>query len=31
VGAYLRNKLDELNARHWIIGDVRGMGLLQAV
>jgi 4-aminobutyrate aminotransferase-like enzyme len=31
VGAYLRNKLLELQAKHPLIGDVRGMGLLQAV
>ena len=31
VGAYLREKLLELQARHSLIGDVRGMGLLQAV
>ncbi len=31
VGAYLRNKLNELQEKHPIIGDVRGMGLLQAV
>jgi len=31
VGAYLRNKLLELQAKHPIIGDVRGMGLLQAL
>jgi 4-aminobutyrate aminotransferase len=31
VGAYLRDKLLELKAKHPIIGDVRGMGLLQAM
>ena len=31
VGAYLREKLLELQAKHPIIGDVRGMGLLQAM
>src|SRR5438270_2645640 len=31
VGAYLRDKLEELKAKHSIIGDVRGMGLMQAV
>jgi 4-aminobutyrate aminotransferase-like enzyme len=31
VGAYLRGKLEELQAKHSIIGDVRGMGLLQAI
>jgi 4-aminobutyrate aminotransferase-like enzyme len=31
VGAYFREKLLELQARHSIIGDVRGMGLLQAI
>jgi 4-aminobutyrate aminotransferase len=31
VGAYLRDKLNELKQKHPIIGDVRGMGLLQAV
>jgi len=31
VGAYLRGKLEELKAKHAIIGDVRGMGLLQAI
>jgi 4-aminobutyrate aminotransferase-like enzyme len=31
VGAYLRGKLNELKDKHPIIGDVRGMGLLQAV
>ena len=31
VGAYLRNKLLELQDKHPIIGDVRGMGLLQAI
>jgi 4-aminobutyrate aminotransferase-like enzyme len=31
VGAYLREKLVELQRKHSIIGDVRGMGLLQAL
>jgi 4-aminobutyrate aminotransferase-like enzyme len=31
VGAYFRDKLLELQAKHPIIGDVRGMGLLQAI
>ena len=31
VGAYLREKLVELKEKHPIIGDVRGMGLLQAL
>jgi 4-aminobutyrate aminotransferase-like enzyme len=31
VGAYLRQKLNDLRAKHQLIGDVRGMGLLQAV
>jgi len=31
VGAYLRQKLNELKEKHPIIGDVRGMGLLQAI
>jgi 4-aminobutyrate aminotransferase-like enzyme len=31
VGAYLGEKLVELQAKHPIIGDVRGMGLLQAI
>jgi 4-aminobutyrate aminotransferase len=31
TGAHLRARLEELQARHGIIGDVRGMGLLQAV
>ena len=31
AGLYLRNKLLELQAKHSIIGDVRGMGLMQAV
>jgi 4-aminobutyrate aminotransferase-like enzyme len=31
TGAYLRNRLLELQERHAIIGDVRGMGLLQAI
>ncbi|MGI9055159.1 MAG: aspartate aminotransferase family protein [Pyrinomonadaceae bacterium] len=31
VGDYLREKLEELQEKHAIIGDVRGMGLMQAV
>jgi 4-aminobutyrate aminotransferase len=31
TGAYLRGKLEELKDKHEIVGDVRGMGLLQAV
>src|SRR5580704_8003295 len=31
VGAYLRDKLMELKAKHPIIGDIRGMGLLLAL
>ena len=31
VGAYLRGKLEELAEKHAIIGQVRGMGLLQAM
>ena len=31
MGAYLRGKLEELQAKHSVIGEVRGMGLLQAM
>src|SRR5579871_1036698 len=31
VGAYLCGKLEELKEKHSIVGDVRGMGLLQAM
>jgi 4-aminobutyrate aminotransferase len=31
VGQYLREHLEELKRKHAIIGDVRGMGLLQAI
>ena len=31
VGAYLRGKLIDLKDKHPLIGDVRGMGLLQAL
>ena len=31
VGAYLRNKLLELQDKHSLIGEVRGMGLMQGV
>jgi 4-aminobutyrate aminotransferase len=30
TGAYLRGRLEELKGKHEVIGDVRGMGLLQA-
>src|SRR5262249_40712268 len=30
VGEYFRQKLEELQEKHAIIGDVRGMGLMQA-
>ena len=30
IGAYLRGKLEELKEKHSLIGDVRGMGLMQA-
>jgi 4-aminobutyrate aminotransferase len=31
TGAYLRGRLEELQGKHEIVGDVRGMGLLQAI
>jgi 4-aminobutyrate aminotransferase len=31
TGAYLRGKLEELQEKHEIVGQVRGMGLLQAI
>jgi len=31
VGTYLHNKLEDLKAKFPIIGDVRGMGLMQAI
>jgi 4-aminobutyrate aminotransferase len=31
VGAYLRGKLEELKEKHSLVGDVRGMGLMQAL
>ena len=31
VGAYLRGKLEELQQKRPLIGDVRGMGLMQAI
>src|SRR3954468_24828313 len=31
TGGYLRGRLEELQAKHEIIGDVRGMGLMQAI
>ena len=31
TGGYLKNKLLELQEKHPLIGDVRGMGLMQAI
>jgi len=31
TGAYLRGHLEELQQKHAVIGDVRGMGLMQAI
>ncbi len=31
VGAHLRQRLEELKEKHSVIGDVRGMGLMQAL
>ncbi len=31
VGGYLREKLEELKEKHTIIGDVRGLGLMQGI
>jgi len=31
VGDYLRSKLEELKSKYAVIGDVRGMGLMQAI
>jgi len=31
TGAYLRSRLEELKDKHDLIGDVRGMGLMQAI
>ncbi len=31
TGAYMRARLEELKAKHCAIGDVRGMGLMQAI
>jgi 4-aminobutyrate aminotransferase-like enzyme len=31
VGAHLRARLEELKEKHAVIGDVRGMGLMQAI
>ncbi len=31
TGGYLRDKLEELRQKHALIGDVRGMGLMQAL
>src|SRR5437763_4528056 len=31
TGGYLRGRLEELKGKHELIGDVRGMGLMQAI
>ena len=31
TGAYLRGKLDEIHDKHEIVGEVRGMGLIQGI
>lgn len=31
TGAYMRARLEDLKAKHCVIGDVRGMGLMQAI
>lgn len=31
VGAYFRQRLEELKEKHAVVGDVRGMGLMQAI
>jgi 4-aminobutyrate aminotransferase-like enzyme len=31
TGAYFRGRLEELKEKHEIVGDIRGMGLLQAI
>src|SRR5438874_12418518 len=31
VGSYFRQKLEALQEKGWLIGDVRGMGVMQAV
>ncbi len=31
TGAYLRERLEEIRLKHSVIGDVRGMGLMQAI
>ncbi|HUE80488.1 MAG TPA: aspartate aminotransferase family protein [Pyrinomonadaceae bacterium] len=31
VGSYLRQRLDELKEKHSVVGDVRGMGLMQGL
>jgi 4-aminobutyrate aminotransferase-like enzyme len=31
VGGYFRERLEELQEKHEVIGDVRGMGLMQAI
>ena len=31
VGEYFRSKLEELKEKHEIVGDVRGMGLMQGI